>query len=95
MPVLVRRNIKTGEDLVFDKDEGFFSDQIDYRMMQFIDGKWKFNELFYTLSNRTIKMLHSTDSVYWFLQPRSCLNYLLRINGGVQRSITTSSFILQ
>ena len=65
----------------------------DNGIMQFIDGKWKFNELFYTLGNRTIKMLHTTDSVYWFLQPRSCLNYLARINGGVERFITTYSFI--
>ncbi len=65
----------------------------DNGIMQFIDGKWKFNELFYTLGNRTIKMLHTSDSVYWFLQPRNCLNYLLKINGWPQRYITGSSFI--
>lgn len=65
----------------------------DVGILQFKDGKWNFDQLFYTLHNRTTRMLQTTDSVYWFLQQRNCLNYLLKINGGVQRFVAGSDLV--
>ena len=65
----------------------------DIGILRLIDDRWVFNELFYTLSNKTIKMLHTSDSVYWFLQPRDIKHYLLRINGSIQQYITRSEYI--
>lgn len=56
----------------------------DIGILRLIDDTWSFNELLNTLSNKTNRMLHSTDSVYWFLLPRDikyCSDRQLQIYG--------------
>lgn len=65
----------------------------DIGIMRLIDEKWVFKGPFNPLYNKTIKMIHTADSVYWFLQPRNCLNYLLKINGGVELYTTGAAFV--
>jgi ligand-binding sensor domain-containing protein len=60
----------------------------DIGILRLIDNKWNYNELFYTLGHKTIKMLHTTDSVYWFLQPRD-----IKYCGGIQPYLSGSSII--
>ena len=65
----------------------------DIGIMRLLDEKWVFKETFNPLYNKTIKMIHSADSVYWFLQSRNCLNYLLKINGGIKLYTAGAAFV--